>query len=75
MTKTFYATYDGEVLRPERPVTLARNARVRVTVETKTSTDTESSFLEAARSLKLDGPSDWSDRLEDYLYGHEDHQS
>ena len=27
------------------------------------------SFLDTARSLNLEGPPDWSDRLEEYLYG------
>ncbi len=27
------------------------------------------SFLHYARSLKLDGPEDWSERIDDYLYG------
>ena len=27
------------------------------------------SFLRVARSLNLDGPSDWSGNLENYLYG------
>ena len=27
------------------------------------------SFLQTARALKLDGPPDWSARLEEYLYG------
>lgn len=26
-------------------------------------------FLRIARSLKLEGPSDWSSRVEEYLYG------
>lgn len=73
MTTSFYATYDGEVLRPEQPVTLRRNSRVHVTVETEKTE--EVSFLQTARSLALDGPSDWSDRLEEYLYGHEERES
>ena len=28
------------------------------------------SFLHFARSLNLDGPEDWSERIDDYLYGH-----
>ncbi len=28
------------------------------------------SFLHFARSLNLDGPEDWSARIDDYLYGH-----
>jgi hypothetical protein len=27
------------------------------------------SFLQVARSLRLQGPPDWSSRLDDYLYG------
>jgi len=30
------------------------------------------SFLRTARSLNLEGPADWSARLEDYLYGRQD---
>lgn len=70
MTTTVYATFDGEVLRPDHPVPLAPNTRVRVTIET---TDPEQSrpgsFLRTAESLKLDGPPDWSERLDEYLYG------
>jgi len=31
------------------------------------------SFLDVAESLNLAGPRDWSERLEDYLYGKEKH--
>jgi hypothetical protein len=70
MTTTVFATFDGEVLRPEDPVTLAPNTRVRVTIETTVAAESKSSsFLRTAQSLNLDGPADWSERLEDYLYG------
>lgn len=70
MTTTLYATFDGEVLRPDRPVPLAPNTRVLVTIETEEPTDAGTqSFLRTARSLDLDGPADWSTRLDDYLYG------
>jgi hypothetical protein len=70
MTTTVFATFDGEVLRPEEPVTLAPNTRVRVTIETTTADEGEAhSFLRTARTLNLDGPPDWSERLEEYLYG------
>jgi len=29
------------------------------------------SFIQTARSLKLEGPSDWSGRFDDYLYSHD----
>jgi hypothetical protein len=31
--------------------------------------ETSRSFLQTARSLKLDGPVDWSEKLDEYLYG------
>jgi hypothetical protein len=70
MTTTVFATFDGEVLRPEVPVTLEPNTRVRVTIETTAAAESKSiSFLRTAQSLNLAGPSDWSERLEQYLYG------
>lgn len=69
MTTTLYATFDGEVLRPDEPVPLAPNTRVRVIIETEdTMVPSPASFLRTAQSLNLDGPPDWSSRLEDYLY-------
>lgn len=70
MNTTLFATFDGEVLRPELPIRLAPNTRVRLTVETDDTESAESySFLDTAEGLNLEGPSDWSERLEDYLYG------
>jgi hypothetical protein len=70
MTKTLFATFDGEVLRPEEPVSLAPNTRVRVTIETTEESDAPAaSFLRTAQTLDLDGPADWSARIEEYLYG------
>jgi hypothetical protein len=71
MTKTLFATFDGEALRPEEPVSLAPNTRVRVTIETTEENEATgaSSFLRTAQALDLDGPADWSARMEEYLYG------
>ena len=70
MTTTVFATFDGEVLRPEAPVSLEPNTRVRLTIETTIADETKSrSFLRTAQALNLDGPADWSERLEEYLYG------
>jgi len=74
MTKTLHALYDGKVLRPEEPVDLKPNIRVRLTIDVlEEKTPKRRSFLETARSLKLEGPSDWSSHLEDYLYGQGTH--
>jgi predicted DNA-binding antitoxin AbrB/MazE fold protein len=70
MTKTLEATYDGEVLRPDEPLELEPNTRVQITLEVDEDRSTKGmSFLDTARSLNLDGPPDWSDRFEEYLYG------
>lgn len=70
MTRTIEAVFDGKVLRPEEPLDLQPNTRVRITIETSTEAETKPhSFLRTARSLKLEGPSDWSARIEEYLYG------
>ena len=74
MVQTIEALFDGVVFRPTEPLSLAPNTRVRITVESVSAGQTEGetrSFLETARSLKLEGPSDWSLNLDKYLYGEE----
>ncbi|HEY7769506.1 antitoxin family protein [Longimicrobium sp.] len=69
MSQMLYATFDGEVLRPEGPVPLAPNTRVRVVIEeTETAPVAPASFLDVAKSLDLNGPADWSTNLDEYLY-------
>lgn len=73
MSQTLEAIFDGTVLRPIEPLILEPNTRVRITVESEQSPELKTrSFLQTARSLNLDGPSDWSERIEDYLYGAQD---
>jgi len=69
MTKTIDAVFDGKTLRPDEPLELAPNTRVRVTIETAPPSLAPVSFLRTARGLGLDGPPDWSANLEEYLYG------
>ncbi len=80
MEKILDATYDGEVFRPDEPVDLASNTKVKVIIEEvpkklklvempKKGKAKPYAFLRYARSLKLDGPSDFSKNLDDYLYG------
>ena len=68
MNTIVLATFDGEVLRPDKPISLPPNSRVRLTLETEPVED-DMSFLDVAQNLQLDGPKDWSNRLEEYLYG------
>lgn len=70
MSQTLEATFDGSVFRPDGPIELEPNTRVRITIEpTSISESGSESFLRVAQSLNLEGPSDWSSRLDDYLYG------
>jgi predicted DNA-binding antitoxin AbrB/MazE fold protein len=70
MSQTLEATFDGSVFRPDKPIELEPNTRVRITIEPASTSETDSeSFLQVAQSLNLEGPSDWSSRLDDYLYG------
>lgn len=70
ITKAVIAIFDGEVLRPQEPLDLPPNTRVRLTVETEQPpSGVWGSSLDLAASLELDGPPDWSENLDDYLYG------
>lgn len=72
MMKTIEAVFDGKVLRPEDPLGLEPNTRVRITIETmEPALGRAASFLRTARSLNLDGPPDWALNLDAYLYGGE----
>lgn len=44
MTQTLDATYEGQVLRPDQPVELAPNTRVRIAIETLDSPPRTASF-------------------------------
>ncbi len=67
MTQTIEAVYDGTVLRPEAQLQFAPNTRVRLVIESIAEEPKATSFLKTARSLALEGPSDWATNIEDYL--------
>ena len=72
MNSTLYLTYDGETLRSDEPLELEAGTRIKVTVEAINPTEPTGkpySFFENALNMNLDGPPDWSARLDDYLYG------
>jgi len=69
MSTTVHLVFDGTVFHPEEPVNLKPNTRVRATLEREEPPVPQGrSFLDTARSLRLDGPPDWSASLEAYLY-------
>ncbi len=64
------AIYDGKVLRTKDPLALKPNTRVRITIEAiKPKRGKRRSFLETARLLRIKGPRDLSENLDEYLYG------
>jgi hypothetical protein len=69
MTRSIEAVFDGSTLRPDEPLELPPNTRVRLTIESLPTPKAAASFLRTARSLDLAGPRDWSSNLEAYLYG------
>ena len=70
MSRILEAIFDGNVFRPDSPVELEPNTRVRIIIEFVEAPEKKpESFLRVARSLKLQGPPDWSSRLDEYLYG------
>lgn len=70
MSQTLEATFDGHVFRPLETVELQPDTQVELVVTVKAvSKAKQKSFLRTARALKLDGPKDFSSRLDDYLYG------
>lgn len=69
MTQTLEAVFDGEVLRPLEPLDLQPNTRVLLTIKVKQEKEEAYAFLRVARSLNLEGPPDWSTRVDEYLYG------
>lgn len=69
MPKTLRAHFDGRAFWPEEPTDIAPGTKVKITIEIAAPGKKEKrSFLETAAKLSLDGPADWSSRLEDYLY-------
>lgn len=68
-TEAITAIFDGKSLLLDNPLKLKPNTRVLVRIETIAEENQKKrSFLNTARSLHLDGPEDWSERLEYYLY-------
>lgn len=69
MTTTLDATFDGLVIRPDEPLALPPNTRLRVTLESLQPVASEpGAFIRAALGANLPGPADGSSRLDDYLY-------
>lgn len=72
MEKILEATYDGEVFRPDEPVDLASNTKVKIVIEEnkpKKGNGEPYAFLKFLESADIDAPPDYSSNLDEYLYG------
>ncbi|MEO8072944.1 MAG: antitoxin family protein [Acidobacteriota bacterium] len=80
MDKILDATYDGEVFRPDEPVDLASNTKVKVVIEEepkklklvekpKKGKGEPYAFLKYLESVSIDAPPDYASNLDEYLYG------
>jgi len=71
MIQTLDALFDGETLIPETPLHIKSGTRVRIIVESllPEAKTTRKSFLQTAKSLELQGNPDWSENIDQYLYG------
>ena len=71
MLQELEAVFDGTALQIEVPLNLAVGTRVRIVVESVLPNEVKSpkTFLKTAQSLKLQGEPDWSEKIDQYLYG------
>ena len=71
MLQELEAIFDGTALRPEVPLNLVAGTRVRIIVESVLPNEVQltKTFLKTAQSLKLQGEPDWSENIDQHLYG------
>jgi hypothetical protein len=71
MSQQLEATFDGTSLQLEEPLNLAIGTRVRIIVESIMPIESiqPKTFLQTAQSLQLQGEPDWSEKIDQYLYG------
>ena len=70
MTKTLHAVFDGKVLRPEETVDLELNVRYLLTIERREAKEKRNLWdVLSDLSGTVEGPDDWSEEHDHYLYG------
>ncbi len=71
MLQELDAVFDGTAFQLEAPLNLAAGARVRIVVESVLPSNVKlpKTFLKTAQSLELQGQPDWSEKIDQYLYG------
>lgn len=71
MSQALEAVFDGTALQLEEPLNLAAGTKVRIVIESVLPNEVKppKTFLKTAQSLKLQGKPDWSEKVDQYLYG------
>jgi hypothetical protein len=71
MPQELEAVFDGAAFLPEEALDLASGSRVKLIIEMIPSEEQKKpkSFLQTAQSLQLKGEVDWSEKIDQYLYG------
>lgn len=70
MLQELEAIFDGTALQLEVPLNLKAGTRVRIILESVLPDDEQpKTFLQTAKSLQLQGEPDWSEKIDQYLYG------
>lgn len=71
MSQELEAVFDGTALQPAVPLNLAAGTKVRIIIESVLPDEVKQpkTFLNTAQSLKLQGEPDWSEKIDQYLYG------
>ncbi|NJO65537.1 MAG: hypothetical protein HC836_47820 [Richelia sp. RM2_1_2] len=71
MPQELEAVFDGTALQLEVPLNLAVGTKVRIIVESVLPNEVKppKTFLKTAQSVELHGTPDWSEKIDQYLYG------
>ena len=71
MLQELEAVFDGTALQLKAPLNLAAGTRVRIIIESVLPSEVKppKTFLKTAQSLELQGEPDWSEKIDQYLYG------
>ncbi len=71
MPQELEAVFDGTALQLEVPLNLAAGTKVRIIIESVLPNEVKppKTFLKTAQSVKLEGSPDWSEKIDQYLYG------
>jgi hypothetical protein len=71
LTEGIPAIFDGKSFLLNKPINLKPATHVIIHIEAiEEKAEKKDSFLKTAGALNLDGPEDWSEKLDYYLYNH-----